>query len=115
MLAIRLPPLPCVIRIHSIPAVGRKGIPVSFAVRLLVYGMAGLPLLAPQHVSAGDRFAGMDPYIREAMQKWKVPGLAIAVVKDGETVLARGYGVSELGTDRKVTTCDPPEPGGARP
>ena len=45
----------------------------------------------------------MDPYIRQALEKWEVPGLAIAVVKDGETVLSRGYGVCEVGTDRKVT------------
>src|SRR5262245_37874012 len=31
----------------------------------------------------GDPFAGMDPYVRAAMNKWEVPGLAIAVVKDG--------------------------------
>ena len=49
------------------------------------------------------RWAGMDAYVREAMQKWEVPGLAIAVVKDGEIVLARGYGVCEIGKDRKVT------------
>ena len=55
----------------------------------------------------GDRFAGMDPYIRAAMEKWEVPGLAIAVVKDGETVLARGYGVCELGKDRQVTKDTP--------
>src|SRR5262245_22920996 len=45
----------------------------------------------------------MDPYVRKAMEKWQVPGLAIAVVKDGEVVLARGYGVCERGKDRKVT------------
>src|SRR5262249_36504694 len=38
----------------------------------------------------GDPFTGMDPYIHAAMEKWEVPGLAIAVVKNGETVLARG-------------------------
>ena len=52
----------------------------------------------------GDRFSGMDTYIRAAMGKWQVPGLAIAVVKDDEVVLARGYGVCELGKDRRVTT-----------
>src|SRR5436309_14599542 len=61
-------------------------------------------LLAGVGAALGDdRFAGMDAYIREAMKKWEVPGLAIAVVKDGETVLARGYGVCELGKDGKVT------------
>jgi CubicO group peptidase (beta-lactamase class C family) len=46
----------------------------------------------------------MDDYVRRAMNKWKVPGLGIVVVKDGEVVVARGYGVCELESDRKVTT-----------
>jgi len=45
----------------------------------------------------------MDQYVQDAMKKWEVPGLAIAVVKDGETVLARGYGVCEIGSNRAVT------------
>jgi CubicO group peptidase (beta-lactamase class C family)/pimeloyl-ACP methyl ester carboxylesterase len=54
-------------------------------------------------VRRGDQFAGMDPYVRAALKKWEVPGLAIAVVKDGKVVLARGYGVCEVGKDRKVS------------
>lgn len=57
----------------------------------------------PQAARAYTRFAGMDAYIRAAMTKWEVPGLAIAVVKDGEMVLARGYGVCVLGKDHKVS------------
>ena len=56
-------------------------------------------------VSRDNRcFSGMDTYIRAAIEKWEVPGLAIAIVKDDEVVLARGFGVCELGKDRKVTT-----------
>ncbi|MEK6262387.1 MAG: serine hydrolase [Planctomycetota bacterium] len=76
---------------------------LSFVSRFLVYGVTCLLLLSPRVARADDRFAGMDAYIREAMQKWEVPGLAIAIVKDGELVLARGYGVCELGKDGKVT------------
>ncbi|MEX2121347.1 MAG: serine hydrolase [Pirellulales bacterium] len=75
---------------------------MSVAARFLSYGVVGWLALGPQNARGGDRFGGMDAYIREAMDTWRVPGLAIAVVKDGETVLARGYGVSELGKDRKV-------------
>jgi CubicO group peptidase (beta-lactamase class C family) len=51
-----------------------------------------------------DRFAGMDEYVRDAMKRWEVPGLAIAVVKDGQLVLSRGYGLCEAGKQRKVTS-----------
>src|SRR5688572_29588100 len=53
--------------------------------------------------NAADRFDGLDAYVQEAMQKWEVPGLAIAVVKDDQLVLARGYGICQVGDDRAVT------------
>ncbi len=36
-------------------------------------------------------------YVHAAMAQWKVPGLAVAVVKDGQVVVARGFGVRDLG------------------
>jgi CubicO group peptidase (beta-lactamase class C family) len=38
-----------------------------------------------------------DAYIVTAMHDWKVPGLALAVVKDDHVVAARGYGIREEG------------------
>jgi CubicO group peptidase (beta-lactamase class C family) len=46
--------------------------------------------------------SGLDDYVRAAMTQWKVPGLAVAVVKDGQIVVARGYGVRELGKPDRV-------------
>jgi len=65
--------------------------------------LVGLLALAAQAATADERFDGLDQYVSAAMQRWEVPGVAIAVVKDGEVVLARGYGVCVIGTDRKVT------------
>ena len=45
---------------------------------------------------------GLDAYVQKVMTQWQVPGLAIAVVQDGKVVLARGYGVRELGKPDKV-------------
>lgn len=36
------------------------------------------------------------------MEAWKVPGVAIAVVKDDKVVLARGFGVREAGKPERV-------------
>ncbi|MGE0363082.1 MAG: serine hydrolase [Vicinamibacterales bacterium] len=41
--------------------------------------------------------AGFDALVAQAVREWRTPGLAIAVVKDGEVVFARGYGVPRLG------------------
>ena len=39
----------------------------------------------------------LDAYVKRAVGEWKVPGLAIAVVKDDSVVFVKGYGVRELG------------------
>lgn len=41
--------------------------------------------------------AGLNDYVNRAMKEWGVPGLAIAVIKDDQVVLASGYGLRELG------------------
>lgn len=46
--------------------------------------------------------AGLDAYVAQAVRDWKVPGLAIAVVKDGAIVFAKGYGVRKLGAPEPV-------------
>ena len=45
-----------------------------------------------------------DQYVESARKAWDTPGLAIAVVKDGEVVFAKGYGVLEVGKTAKVNT-----------
>src|SRR5438093_1046045 len=39
----------------------------------------------------------LDTYVATALGQWDLPGAAVAVVKDGEVVVARGYGVREMG------------------
>jgi len=46
---------------------------------------------------------GLDAYVAKAMTDWRVPGLAIVVVKDDSVVLIKGYGVRELGKPDPVT------------
>lgn len=45
---------------------------------------------------------GLDAYITRSMADWKVPGLAIAVVRNDSVVLAKGYGVRTLGRPERV-------------
>ncbi len=45
----------------------------------------------------------VDTLVAQAMQAFAVPGLALAIVKDGKVVLAKGYGVRELGKSEPVT------------
>lgn len=44
----------------------------------------------------------LDDYIEKARQQWEAPGLAVAVVKDGKIIFAKGYGIRQLGKTEKV-------------
>jgi CubicO group peptidase (beta-lactamase class C family) len=46
---------------------------------------------------------GFDAYVARAVSDWRVPGLAIVVVKDDSVVFIKGYGVRELGKPDPVT------------
>src|SRR6478736_5866610 len=38
----------------------------------------------------------IDDFVRAEMTKQKIPGLALAIVKNGQIVMARGYGLSNV-------------------
>jgi CubicO group peptidase (beta-lactamase class C family) len=46
--------------------------------------------------------AQLDPYIRSAMDKTKVPGAAVAVIYNGQVVFLRGYGVRKVGEPEAI-------------
>ncbi|MEZ4825118.1 MAG: serine hydrolase [Bacteroidia bacterium] len=45
----------------------------------------------------------LDAYLAKTVADYQVPGLAIAVVKDGQTVFSHGYGLRDTGTDKPIT------------
>lgn len=47
--------------------------------------------------------AAVDKLALDTVKQWKLPGLAMAIVKDDRVVLAKGYGVKELGGSAPVT------------
>lgn len=44
-----------------------------------------------------------DAYVVRVLQTFKVPGVAVAIVKDGRVVMARGFGVKKFGGSAAVT------------
>lgn len=44
----------------------------------------------------------LDSMINKAMNNWEIPGFAVVVVKDGETVLMKGYGTRALGSSLSI-------------
>jgi CubicO group peptidase (beta-lactamase class C family) len=45
---------------------------------------------------------GFDAYVKRVMETFVVPGLSVAIVKDGKVVMARGYGVRRMGDPTPV-------------
>jgi CubicO group peptidase (beta-lactamase class C family) len=80
-------------------------------IRKLLWLGLGLAFAGPATVSANDetppapqsaaalpaRLAGLDARVEDIRKRFQVPGIAIAVVKDGDVVLARGWGERALG------------------
>src|ERR1700712_2086587 len=44
----------------------------------------------------------LDTYINRALTNWRIPGVAVCIVKDGKVVMMKGYGIKELGLNNKV-------------
>jgi CubicO group peptidase (beta-lactamase class C family) len=59
-------------------------------------------LAAPGTGSAQQPPADFDDYVERVMQTFTVPGLSVAIVKDGKVVLAKGYGVRRMGDPTPV-------------
>lgn len=74
--------------------------PTVSAAALLAFG-ASLP--AQQAPPQAPDLAAFDRYVAQAARDWRVPGLAIAVVKDDSLVFAKGYGVIEIGKPAPAT------------
>lgn len=47
--------------------------------------------------------AGFDDFVRSTMEAWKVPGLAIGIVKDNEIISLSGFGRRDIDRDLPVT------------
>ncbi|MET3494942.1 serine hydrolase [Variovorax boronicumulans] len=46
----------------------------------------------------------LERLVEASMEEWNVPGLALAVIQDGEVALLKGYGVRDTDTGLPVTT-----------
>lgn len=71
------------------------------SLRILLMLLLTTPVLLGQDQPRADLHK-LDSLISKAREEWKVPGLAVAIVKDGKVVHAKGYGIRELGKQEAV-------------
>jgi len=64
--------------------------------------------MAPHSVTHSEPIAPFIPdlelLIADAMDEWRIPGLALAIVQNGATALVTGYGLRDVEAGSKVTT-----------
>ncbi|WP_223650751.1 serine hydrolase [Hymenobacter psoromatis] len=72
----------------------------AFLRRVVSVGAVWLALAAPRssHAQTPLTSPQLDSLVGRAMRTFDVPGLALAIVKDGQVVCAKGYGVRVAGT-----------------
>ena len=56
-----------------------------------------------QNGAAPPNLNGFDGFVEQVMKDWKVPGIAVAIVKDGQVVYANGFGFRDVKKGLKVT------------
>jgi CubicO group peptidase (beta-lactamase class C family) len=71
------------------------------------YNLADTGGGAPQRIVAASDVERVlpqfDTYVQDILRRSGVPGIAIGIVADGKTVLARGYGVADVRDGKPVT------------
>ncbi|HUX06598.1 MAG TPA: serine hydrolase [Acidobacteriota bacterium] len=57
-----------------------------------------------QEKTAVDPFDDFPEFVEKVMADWDVPGLAVAVIKDGEVIYKQGFGFRDVKNQKPVTT-----------
>jgi CubicO group peptidase (beta-lactamase class C family) len=75
-----------------------RGASARVGLALLIWNAPAVAQRPAQRAPARQfRLDDLDAYVRRGVEDWRIPGLAIAVVKDDSVVFAKGYGIRELG------------------
>ena len=87
------------------------------AIISMVGGLVGAMLLANQAMARRqiiepadipesgmyvEEFARLDTAMKQLLSKWQIPGASLALVKDGQLLLSRGYGYADVETLSRV-------------
>jgi CubicO group peptidase (beta-lactamase class C family) len=59
---------------------------------------------APGQSASNPSLAGFDDYVVATMKQFKVPGVSVAIVRDGQIILSKGYGYRDVEGQLPVTS-----------
>ncbi|HEY9194647.1 MAG TPA: serine hydrolase domain-containing protein, partial [Mucilaginibacter sp.] len=70
---------------------------------LIILSLSLINITRAQHANRSKFIKdSLDLYISRALTNWRIPGVAVCVVKDNKVVLMKGYGIKELGLPNLV-------------
>jgi len=86
-----------------------RSLRIVIGILALVLLPAGLPAFHTDAAASGQAaptsdIQGLDAYVGSVLKEWKVPGLAIAVIRDGYVFVSKGYGFRDVEKSLPVTT-----------
>jgi CubicO group peptidase (beta-lactamase class C family) len=84
-----------------IPTLGPKPTPVADARTVQTAAPAAQPA-GPAQLTAQDLNAWLDGYMPISIGRANIPGAVVVVVKDGQILASRGYGLSDVAKRKKV-------------
>jgi len=61
-----------------------------------------LLLITNLSLKAQIKESKLDDVVERTMKTFNVPGIAVAIIKDGKVVISKGYGVANINTQQKV-------------
>ncbi|MEO7713288.1 MAG: serine hydrolase [Gemmatimonadaceae bacterium] len=82
------------------PSARRAATIFAFASGVALAGAA--PRMHAQQSASREPYPGWDAYVNQALTTWKVPGTAIAIVRNDTVIFAKGYGVRQVGASQPV-------------
>ena len=79
----------------------RRSVPYSLGL-LASFFLLLIPALGRAQSSLPKELKGLDEFVEMRMKEWNVPGVAIAVVRDSQVVLTKGYGWANVEGKQRV-------------
>lgn len=64
----------------------------------------GLCVLGILEAKSWEHIKSVDKFIQNIIKCKGIPGLSLAIVKDGETIISKGYGYADLEAELPVTS-----------
>lgn len=65
--------------------------------------LLALPASGAKPADPKAQLKGFPEFATKALAEWKVPGMAVAVIKDGKVILSEGFGLRDVKNGLKVT------------